>query len=84
MSLEKKTFAMSMFVKAEDLYRAKATHYEEQAEKLQMELTVAETKLAYLERKCVEMARAHERLQERFENVSHHCADLENDNYKLD
>ena len=63
MSLEHKTFAMSMFAKSEDLFRAKAEHYEREAEKLQMELVVAEEKAAHLERELLRMAEQNDRLE---------------------
>jgi len=55
--LEKKSFAMSMYANAKDLLAAKATHYEEQAEKLQMELVVSQETTAHLERVTLELSR---------------------------
>jgi hypothetical protein len=65
MSLEKKTFAMSMFAKAEDLFRAKAEHYEREAEKLQMELEVEKARADHFEKKFYEMGDTLDRLEAR-------------------
>ena len=64
MSLKHKSFAMSMYANSESLFRAKAEHYEREAEKLQMELTVSQEKTAHLERHVVELARKLERMGE--------------------
>jgi len=56
MSLQHKTFAMSMYLNKADLYEAKAVHYENQAEKLQMELVVALETTAHLERVTLELS----------------------------
>ena len=64
MSLEHKTFAMSMYANAESLFRAKAEHYEREAEKLQMELTVALERLSHLEKHLVKVDRQNEKLGE--------------------
>lgn len=56
MSLEKKSFAMSMFVNSTDLYKAKAEYFEEQAERLDKELTERCETVAHLERLLYEAA----------------------------
>jgi predicted RNase H-like nuclease (RuvC/YqgF family) len=63
MALQHKTFAMSMFAKAEHLFRAKAEHYEREAEKLQMELVVEQEKAAHLERQLLRVAEQNDRLE---------------------
>ena len=65
MSLQHKKFTMAKFVNAEALFRAKAEYYMREAEKLQMELTVAEEKAAHLERKLFEVAEQNDRLEAR-------------------
>lgn len=50
MSLEKKSFVMSMFVNSTDLYKAKAEYYMEQAERLDAELAERSETVAHLER----------------------------------
>lgn len=65
MALEKKTFAMSMFAKAEDLFRAKAEHYEREAEKLQMELEVEKARADHFEKKFMEMGDTLDRVEAR-------------------
>jgi hypothetical protein len=63
MSLEHKTFAMSMFATQKDLYAAKAEHYMNEAEKLQMELVVEQEKAAHLERELFRVAEQNDRLE---------------------
>lgn len=62
-NLEHKTFAMSMFASQKDLFEAKADHYESEAEKLQMELTVEREKSAHLERCLLKVSKQADLLQ---------------------
>ena len=68
--LEKKSFAMSMFASRADLYKAKATYYEEQAEKLEMALVVAQTTLSHLEVIVLELAQDKDKLLDHLEASS--------------
>ena len=77
MSLEHKTFAMSMFAKAEDLFRAKAEHYEREAEKLQMENVVLAEQLAHLERTVLGQALTLEANAETIERMGRTIDQLE-------
>jgi len=63
MSLVKKSFSMSMFASSADLYKAKASYYEEQAEALQMELAVSQEQNAHLERVLFTTSQQADRLQ---------------------
>lgn len=60
MSLIKKSFTMSMFAKAEHLFKAKAEYYEAEAERLEMELAVSLETTAHLERVTLELSRKFE------------------------
>jgi hypothetical protein len=75
--LEKKSFAMSMFAKAEDLFRAKAEHYEREAEKLQMENVVLAEQLAHLERTVLGQALTLEANAETIERMGRTIDQLE-------
>ena len=68
--LKKKSFAMSMFASQADLYKAKATYYEEQAEKLEMALVVAQETTKHLEVTVLKLARKNDDLLERLECYS--------------
>ncbi len=56
-TLVKKTFTMSMYANAKDLYAAKAEYYLNEAERLEMELVVSQETTAHLERVTVTLSR---------------------------
>ena len=68
--LEKKSFAMSMFASQADLYKAKATYYEEQAEKLEMALVVAQETTKHLEVIVLTLAQDKDKLLDHLEESS--------------
>jgi len=63
--LEKKVFAMSMFVSTNALFKAKADYYYDQAEKLEMERVVLTEQLAQLERDLYQTCKTHDETIER-------------------
>jgi len=65
-NLEHKSFAMSMFASQKDLFEAKAAHYENEAEALQMTLTLEREKTATLERHVFELAQRLDNLTSQF------------------
>lgn len=75
--LEKKPFTMSMFARESDLYKAKAEYYEQQAEKLQMELVVSQETTAHLERRTLQLARDNDNLLESVAKLSEMVERLE-------
>ena len=68
--LEKKSFVMSMYANQADLYKAKAKYYEEQAEKLEMALAVAQETVSHLEVTTLKLAHKNDDLLERLECYS--------------
>ena len=67
--LEKKSFTMSMFANSADLYKAKAEYYEQQAEKLHMELVVSLETTGQLERSVLKLDNTCKRLYETLDNI---------------
>ena len=74
--LEKKSFVMSMYANQTDLYKAKAKYYEEQAEKLEMALAVAQETVSHLEVTTLKLAQGNDDLKKSLDKITSLVNDL--------
>ena len=74
--LEKKSFVMSMYLSEADLYKAKAKYYEEQAEKLEMALVVAQETVSHFELTTLKLARGNDALKKSLDKITSLVNDL--------